>query len=104
MSAPGLWPRGEAEVAAAGQGLARGSEVAAAGQGLARGSEVAAAGHGLARGSEVAAAGLLPLDRLEQRLEVAFAKALRAVPLDQLEEDRRPVLHRLGEDLQQVAV
>jgi hypothetical protein len=26
------------------------------------------------------------------------------VPLDQLEEDRRPVLDRLGEDLQQVAV
>ena len=48
--------------------------------------------------------GLLPLDRLEKRLEVALAEPLRAVPLDQLEEDRRPVLHRLGEDLQQVAV
>src|SRR5882757_3084752 len=53
---------------------------------------------------EVAAALLLPLDRLEQRLEVALPEALRAMPLDQLEEHRRPVLHRRGEDLQQVAV
>ena len=37
-------------------------------------------------GLQVAAPGLLPLDRLEQRLEVAFAEPLRAVPLDQLEE------------------
>src|SRR5271170_4277281 len=55
-------------------------------------------------GSQVPAPGLLPLDRLEQRLEVALAEPLRAMPLDQLEEHRRPVLHRLGEDLQQVAV
>src|SRR5215472_15970761 len=54
--------------------------------------------------SEVAAAGLFPLDRLEQRLEVALAEPLRAVPLDQLEEHGRPVLDRLGEHLQQVAV
>ena len=53
---------------------------------------------------QVAAAGLLPLDRLEQRLEVPLAEPLGPVPLDQLEEHRRPVLHRLGEDLQQVAV
>src|SRR5581483_4021520 len=53
---------------------------------------------------EVPAAGLLALDRLEERLEVALAEAHRPVPLDQLEEHRRPVLHRLGEDLQQVAV
>src|ERR1035441_382711 len=53
---------------------------------------------------EVAALGLLPLDRLEQRLEVPLAEPLRAVPLDQLEEYGRPVLHRLGEDLQQVPV
>src|SRR6266516_7527497 len=56
------------------------------------------------RPSEVPAPGLLPLDGLEQRLEVALAESLRAVALDQLEEHRRPVLHRLGEDLQQVAV
>src|SRR5262249_33625052 len=53
---------------------------------------------------EVAAAALLPLDRLEQRLAVALAEALRAVPLDQLEKHRRPVLHRLGEHLQQVTI
>src|SRR6476660_2721937 len=57
-----------------------------------------------AAGSEVAALVLLALDRLEQRLEVALAEAQRAVPLDQLEEHRRPVAQRLGEDLQQVAV
>ena len=43
----------------------------------------------------VAALGLLPLDRLEQCFEVALAEPLRAVPLDQLEEHRRPVLDRL---------
>src|SRR5438309_3552058 len=53
---------------------------------------------------EVAAERLLALDRLEQRLEVAVAEAARAVALDHLEEQRRPVLRRLGEDLQQVAV
>jgi DNA-binding CsgD family transcriptional regulator len=53
---------------------------------------------------QVAAALLLALDGLEQRLEVALAEAERAVPLDQLEEHRRPVADRLGEDLQQVPV
>src|SRR3954453_4801172 len=53
---------------------------------------------------EVAAPVLLALDRLEECLEVALAEAQRAVSLDQLEEDRRPVAGRLGEDLQQVAV
>ncbi len=53
---------------------------------------------------QVPAPGLLPLDRLEQRLEVPLAEPLRAVPLDQLEEHGRPVLDRLGEDLQQVPV
>jgi hypothetical protein len=53
---------------------------------------------------QVAAPGLLALDRLEQRLEVPLAEPLRAMRLDQLEEHRRPVLRRLGEDLQQVAV
>src|SRR6266567_8215331 len=56
------------------------------------------------RRSEVAAAGLLALDGLEQGLEVALAEPLRAVPLDELEEHRRPVLHRPGKDLEQVAV
>jgi non-specific serine/threonine protein kinase len=53
---------------------------------------------------KVAAQLLLALDRLEERLEVALAEAERAVPLDELEEHRRPVADRLGEDLQQVAV
>src|SRR6266702_4407962 len=54
--------------------------------------------------SEVAAAGLLALDRLEQRFEVSLSEPLRAMALNQLEEHRRAVLHRLGEDLQQVTV
>ena len=60
----------------------------------------------LSRGcrQEVAARLLLALDRLEQGLEVALAEAHRAVPLDDLEEHRRTVLDRLGEDLEQVAV
>src|SRR3954466_4159725 len=55
-------------------------------------------------GSEVAALFLLALDRLEQGLEVALSETERAVPLDELEEDGRPVAGGLGEDLQQVAV
>src|SRR5678816_2269627 len=47
---------------------------------------------------------LFALDGLEERLEVALAEALGALPLDDLVEHRRPVLDRLGEDLQQVAV
>src|SRR6478609_5223537 len=54
--------------------------------------------------SEVAALVLLALDGLEERLEVALAETERTVPLDELEEDRRAVAERLGEDLQQVAV
>src|ERR687885_1070182 len=53
---------------------------------------------------QVAALGLLALDRLEQRLEVAVAEAARAVALDDLEEDRRAVADGLGEDLQEVAL
>src|SRR4029450_3343227 len=46
-----------------------------------------------------AAADLVELDALEQRAEVAFAEALVAAALDDLEEDRAD--HRLREDLQQ---
>src|SRR5918994_2566195 len=53
---------------------------------------------------QVAAQRLLALDRLEERLEVALPERRRPVPLDHLEEERRPVLRRLGEDLQQVTV
>src|SRR5207302_4054645 len=45
-----------------------------------------------------AAAYLVELHRLEQRLEVALAKALVAFPLDDLEENRAD--GGLGEDLQ----
>src|SRR5262249_14562209 len=53
---------------------------------------------------EIAAQSLLALDRLEQRLEVALAEGARTVPLDHLEEERRPVLRRLREDLEEVPV
>jgi hypothetical protein len=53
---------------------------------------------------EVPALGLLTLDGLEQGLEVADAEAARAVALDDLEEERRAVLDRAGEDLQEVAL
>ena len=67
-------------------------------------SDAAGSRRRLERGSEVAAQGLFALDRLEQRLEVALAEGARAVALDHLEEERRPVLHRLREDLEQVPV
>src|ERR1041384_5728221 len=53
---------------------------------------------------EVAAVGLLALDRLEQRLEVPLAERLAATTLDDLEEERRTVLDRLGEDLKHIAL
>src|SRR5215211_7925689 len=56
------------------------------------------------RSLQVPAQRLLALDRLEERLEVALAEAARAVALDHLEEQRRPVLRRLREDLEEVAV
>src|SRR6266403_1878944 len=52
--------------------------------------------------SEIPPRRLLPLDGLEQRPEVALAEAPGALALDDLVEHRRPVLDRLGEDLQQV--
>src|SRR5438270_11812988 len=45
---------------------------------------------------------LVELDTLEQRLEIAFAEALVALALDDLEEDRADYV--LGEDLQQQAL
>ena len=53
---------------------------------------------------ERAAAGLLALDGLEQRLEVAGAKASRPLALDDLEEDGGPVRDHLGKHLEQVAI
>src|SRR6266542_7118037 len=54
--------------------------------------------------SQVASERLFALDRLEQRLEIAFAEAACAVALYDLEEERRPVLRRLREELEQIAV
>src|SRR4051794_34550474 len=47
---------------------------------------------------------LLALDRLKQRLEIALAKGAAALTLDDFVEQRRPVFHRLGEDLEHVAL
>src|SRR4029453_16460402 len=52
-------------------------------------------------GLQHAAADLVELDRFEEGAEVAFAEALVALALDDLEEDRAD--DRLGEDLQQQA-
>ena len=53
---------------------------------------------------EIAALRLLALDGLEERLEIALAEAAGAFALDDLEENRRPILHVAREDLKQVAV
>src|SRR5207302_6644831 len=53
---------------------------------------------------EVPAKVLFALERLEQRLEVAGAKALCAFALYDLVKECRAVFHRLGEDLQQVTL
>src|SRR5207244_10368858 len=53
---------------------------------------------------EVAALLLLALDGLEERLEVADAESAGPVALDDLEEEGGPILHWLGEDLEQVAL
>src|SRR5436309_771793 len=53
---------------------------------------------------QVSAQGLFPLDRFEEGLEVPVPEAARAVALDHLEEQRRPVLRGLREDLEQVPV
>src|SRR5688572_4095756 len=53
--------------------------------------------------SEIASTRLFSLDSLEQGFEVPFPKTLRAFPLNDLVKQRRTVLHRLREDLQQVA-
>src|SRR5262245_43380071 len=49
------------------------------------------------------AARLFALDCFEERLEVSLAEAAGAVAFDHFEEQRRPIFHRLGEDLQQIA-
>jgi hypothetical protein len=49
--------------------------------------------------SQHATLDLIPLDRFKQRLEIAFAEALIALALDDLEEHRADAV--LGENLQQ---
>ncbi len=53
--------------------------------------------------SEVAASSLFPLNRLEQSFEIAFAEAAASFALNHFVEQRRPVFHGLGKDLQHVA-
>src|SRR5687768_3890183 len=53
--------------------------------------------------SQISARRLLPLDRLEQGLEVPLTEALGTLALNDLVEQRGAVLHRLAEDLEQVA-
>ena len=45
---------------------------------------------------------LLSFDGFEQRFEIAFAEALRAFALNNLEKKCRAILHRLGENLKQI--
>src|SRR5262249_35066417 len=53
---------------------------------------------------EGAAQRLLALDCFEEGFEIAIPKTACALALDHLEEERRPVLRGLREDLEQVAV
>src|ERR1700680_2559157 len=46
---------------------------------------------------------LLHLNRFKQRLEIPFAKSAAALALDHFEEHRRPIFHRLRENLQEIA-
>lgn len=52
--------------------------------------------------SQIPAQLLLPLNRLEQTLEVSRSESLKVVPLDDLDEHGRPIHQRLGEQLQQI--
>ena len=53
---------------------------------------------------QIPAQRLLPLNRLEQRLEVSLSEAPRALSLDDLVEQRRTIFDGLREDLEQIAV
>src|SRR5262249_10799618 len=52
--------------------------------------------------SQIASRSLFALDGLEQRLEIAFAEALRPFALNDFEKERRTIFHRLGENLEQI--
>lgn len=54
--------------------------------------------------SKVSSLLLLDLDCFEKTLEVSSAKTIMVVSLDDLEEEGRSVLNRLGEDLEEVTL
>src|SRR6266480_5555261 len=53
---------------------------------------------------QIASPVLLFLERFEQRFEITFAETLGAFALNDFEEQRRTIFHRLGEDLQQISL
>src|ERR1700675_2351798 len=52
---------------------------------------------------QVPSSRLLHFDRFKQRFEIPFSKSAAALALDDFEEHGRPILHRLRENLQEVA-
>src|SRR5687768_4531161 len=58
----------------------------------------------IVRHSEIPSQCLFAFDRLKQCLEVPRPEALGSFPLDDLVEQRRPVLHRLREYLEEIAL
>src|SRR5258708_10754235 len=53
---------------------------------------------------EVSSQRLLSLDRFKERLEIPLSETLRAFALNDLVKERRPILHRFAEDLEEVSV
>src|SRR5438874_13054082 len=51
---------------------------------------------------QIASRGLLALDGFEQGFEITLTKALRDFALNDLKKQRRSILHRLCENLQQI--
>ena len=51
---------------------------------------------------QIASCGLFALDGFEECLEIAFAKALRALALNNFEKQRRPVFYGFCKNLQQI--
>ena len=58
----------------------------------------------MSRTSQISSRGLIQLNTLEQSFEVAGPETLMVISLDDLEEDSWPILHRLREDLQEIAI
>lgn len=54
-------------------------------------------------GSEIASGLLLPFDRFEKTFEVASSKAIKVVPLNDLDKHSGTVHERFGEQLEQVS-